>query len=362
MEPILFIAGSPEMAKVAEGIAAERGLSLPVAVSNMEEAEKLVLSTYPDARVLICRGGTAQTLRTLPGKIIVDITLAISDLAEPVNRLIVAGIKTIGVLAHRNVIGEDEETLRLGGVEIFMRSWKSKDDLAKSISDFSRMGVQGVVADKSGARAAKDHGLSVEPLESGTAAIRRAINEAQKIAKSQEVERAREKDKAQKIQRNIASIYSALERAVAATEELTASSKELANTSLETADTAETAATTVEDTTQILAIIGRVARQTNLLGLNAAIEAARAGEAGRGFSVVAEEVRKLADESNKSVELIRQMLTNLQTAVEHVKEIICQGKTITEEQAKATQDLAQMLEGIRLAGQELLELAEVGGL
>lgn len=108
-------------------------------------------------------------------------------------------------------------------------------------------------------------------------------------------------------------------------------------------------ATQAQDISKVLEVIRGIAGQTNLLALNAAIEAARAGEAGRGFAVVADEVRSLAQRTQDSTQEIEEMISGIQTGTQDTVGAMQNSASRAEQTLQRASGAGQALEKITAA-------------
>ncbi len=124
---------------------------------------------------------------------------------------------------------------------------------------------------------------------------------------------------------------------------------EIRETVAETTRKVKRLAESSQEISKIVALISQIASRTNLLALNASIEAARAGESGRGFAIVADEVRQLADKSAKSLKEIEQIVMQIQsetgsvmTAMEEGTQQVIQGTKLAEEAKRSLENIIQV--------------------
>lgn len=144
----------------------------------------------------------------------------------------------------------------------------------------------------------------------------------------------------------------------ASMQEVTNQATELAATSSALDSVGRELSAATHKTDQVVSFITHVAKQTNLLGLNAAIEAARVGEAGRGFGVVAEEVRKLAGASSESVKNITTSLAEVDDLIRQLTEKVKHIDYSLQGQTLAVQELAQVSQKMAEMATDLSKVAE----
>lgn len=141
-------------------------------------------------------------------------------------------------------------------------------------------------------------------------------------------------------------------------EEITAQSQEISSITRELAKIAEESEARVQETNRVLSFIKEIAGQTNLLGLNAAIEAARVGEQGRGFGVVADEIRKLAVSSTESISKITAIIGAIQSDSMANSNQISQVEQGISQVADAISHMAEVVQELRSMAQDVDDIAE----
>lgn len=142
-------------------------------------------------------------------------------------------------------------------------------------------------------------------------------------------------------------VTGSLYQVAAASEQVKGGSGDLAGVGQSLTQATDVVVARVQDSARLLGLISGIADRIKLLGINAAIEAAHAGGHGASFSVLAQEIRRLADSSTRSVQEIRQVFDQLTQAIQDLKDGVSATSRIASEQATAVGHISDRLQQIK---------------
>lgn len=285
-----------------------------------------------------------QAIATIIVVCLITIVIAIS-LAFIAPKIIVANVHFLHDKLESLVSGDGDLTARLpkmGNDEIgkmsysFNRFIKSLQVLIKTIADSSQhvnsasSELENMV--KGSRHTAHEQASAVEMVATAATQMSTAINEVSKNTQQVATE-AKDADN------NAKQAANTFENTIAQITDLSQS----VDHSAQTIQTLENEANSI---VSVLDVIKGIAEQTNLLALNAAIEAARAGEQGRGFAVVADEVRTLASRTQESTEDINKMIASLQNGVKNAVLSMEEGKSKAARTVESAGNAQNSLQGV----------------
>lgn len=165
-------------------------------------------------------------------------------------------------------------------------------------------------------------------------------------------------EKANKLFEMAESFSAIVEQTAASIEDISESVTRLADRVTDITGQMKDVSSSADQIGQISSVVKGISDQSNLLGLNAAIEAARAGEVGKGFSVVADEIRKLATNSKENVNQINDITENIHGLLVTLNQAFGEINALTDTQSGSIQEFSATIQEISTKAQELAQLAE----
>lgn len=165
-------------------------------------------------------------------------------------------------------------------------------------------------------------------------------------------------DKANKLSQIASNLSSVIGDVTNTVQEMAESVNELATNISYVSEKADEVTSSVDLIEQVSAVVKNIADQSNLLGLNAAIESARAGEHGRGFGVVADEIRKMATNSKDNVQEIQNITSQIKEVIEDLGKDIQKVNLESTSQSASIEELTATMEEINVSIRSLAELAK----
>jgi len=276
--------------------------------------------------------------------IVKSITLPLKELGEITDRVANGDLtKSFVVKKHDEIgkLGTSFNNMILALKELIQQVGEKSDLLASSSGQLNASSEQNNHATEQVAN-------SIQEVASGTENQRNMVHQSTEVVKEMS-------DSIDKIMRNAQEVADTAKDAnivVAEGEQSIQKSvhqmKNINETVADLGQVIHTLGTRSNEISQIVDVISEIAGQTNLLALNAAIEAARAGEHGKGFAVVADEVRKLAEQSAKSTESIRQLIDSIQADT----------NAAVVSMDKGTEEVEKGIEIVDLAGASFRQIQE----